>query len=339
MFYRPLTSLWLLFWVSSWKECEAQNGLGAKRLAALPFHKTPSPEFCSNYPPFRVARTASYPPFSMLIYGEKDVVSQTVAFHRFFELPNSFFMTNVLNILKKGILVDFGANLGWFSLLAASKGHSTISIEAIPCNHWALSESIKLNGFEGSITLHNKALSSTTSSSTICVENPVANANNLGNSKLQLNELSDRSAQCPPSFLVPLTPLHSLIPSKTHIGFMKADCEGCELGVLLGSESLFFSPSAPCAMLVEWYLPLTDHFEGKDSTNKMLSVLAMLHKAGYVFVDFILGTHSLRVIDSHSDWFQKNYNGREQKDLKVILTTERCFPKNSDRWNQLFSAI
>lgn len=336
--WRFLSSvMWLWLW--AWRGCNAQAGVGAKRLAALPFHKTSSPNFCASYPRFRVAKTASYPSFGMLIYGEKDVVSQTVAFHRFFELPNSYFMTSVLSILEKALLVDFGANLGWFTLLAASKGYSTISIEAIPCNHWALSESIKLNGFEGSVTLHNKALSSTTSSSTICVESPVANANNLGNSKLQLNELSDRSPRCPPAFLVPLTPLHSLIPSNTHIGFMKADCEGCELGVLLGSESLFFSPSAPCAILVEWYLPLTNHFEGKDSTDKMLSVLAMLRKAGYVFVDFIMGTHTLRIIDSNSEWFQKNYNGREQKDLKAILTTDRCFPQNSNRWTQLFSAI
>jgi FkbM family methyltransferase len=334
--WRILSSLWLC--LSFWRECNAQ-GLGQKRMAALPFHKISSPGFCANYPRFRVATTASYPSFSILIYGENDVVSQTVAFHRFFELPNSHFMTNVLNILETGVLVDFGANLGWFSLLAASKGHSTISIEAIPCNHWAVSESMRLNGFDKSITLHNKALSSTTASSTICVESPVANANNLGNSKLQLNELSNRSPQCSPSFLVPLTPLHSLIPDGTHIGFMKADCEGCELGVLLGSQSLFSSPSAPCAILVEWYLPLTEHFEGKDSTDKMHATLEMLRKAGYIFVDFIQSTHSLRIIDPNSEWFKKNYNGREQRDLKAILTTDRCFPQNSNRWTRLFAAI
>lgn len=319
--------------------CRGEPGLGAKRIAALPFHSKPSPDFCSKYPQFRVASSSSYPSFQMLIYSGQDVVSQTMAFHRNYELFNSYFMTHILNILEGSVLVDFGANLGWFSLLAASKGHSTISIEAIPCNHYAVAESVKLNHFEKLIKLHNKALASTKSASTLCLDDTAADNHNMGNSMLQMNVLTARKEKCSPSFLVPVAPLDSLIPNNTHVGFMKADCEGCEASVLLASKSLFFSSSAPCAVMIEWYLPLTNRFEGKNAEQEMLAVGEMLLQAGYVFVDFIMGTHGLRPVDVQKEKYRNFFDGKVQRELKAVLTTDRCFPRKSDKWVRLFSTI
>lgn len=337
--------MWLLFsiialWLTLLLNfCSGEPGLGAKRLAALPFYSKPAPDFCSKYPQFRVATSSSYPSFKMVIYSGNDVVSQTMAFHRNYELFNSYFMIHVLTILKDSILLDFGANLGWFTLLAASKGYSTLSIEAIPCNHFAVAESIKLNGFESLITLRNLALASTGKASTLCLDDTAADHHNMGNSMLQLNLLTKRKDQCSPSFLVPVAPLQSLIPNNTNIGFMKADCEGCEVSVLLAAKSLFYSSSAPCALMIEWYLPLTNRFEGKDAEHEMLALGDMLIQAGYVFVDFVMGTHGLRPVDVSADKYRNFFDGKVQRELKAVLTTERCFPRRSERWSRLFSTI
>jgi FkbM family methyltransferase len=229
-----------------------------------------SPITCSNYPKFRVVKTSSFPPFQIVIYSENDMVSGTIIHNQHYEIDSSNYMTKVLKLLKGSVLLDFGANLGWYSLLAASKGHRTISIEAIPCNHWAFSQSIKINRFRKLITLHNKALVAASTSggsapTSICLDSPHARYNNLGNSMLQMNSLSGASSsRCDPSYLVPTTPLHLLIPKNTHLGFMKADCEGCEPSIILASRELFFSSSAPCAVLIEAYLPTSTTLKGKN---------------------------------------------------------------------------
>jgi FkbM family methyltransferase len=322
--------------------------------AFLPHYPLPPPQFCSSYPQLSWGYSLSYPPFRIVVYSENDVVSESVARHHKYEEHLTQYMTKVLQVLKGGVLLDFGANLGWYTLTAASRGHPTISIEAIPCNHWALSESVKINGFEKLITLHNIALASnstSSSSSSICLNSPSADEHNLGNSMLEMKTLTAGStADCPPGYLVPLSPLHRLIPRDTHIGFMKADCEGCEASVLLSSRELFFSSSAPCALLMEVYFPHMRNFGGGggrggggESVEQQLAAAgSMLLKAGYVFVDMTRsargGYGHLVLIEPTSKEFQTLFQAESLKNLLAVLTTERCFPRGGSRWTQLFSS-
>lgn len=319
----------------------SQKGLGAKRMSVLPKYG-PSPLVCNSYSPFIIATTSSYPPFQMIIYSTSDVVSNTIGFHRNYELFNSYFMLNVLSQLQSATLVDFGANLGWFSLLAASKNFSTISIEAIPCNYWGFTESIKLNKFENLIKHYNLALS-TNDQESICVADSITQPSNQGNSFLSPQEHAAKIIvnNCPPHLLVKTSPLISLIPPQTNIGFLKADCEGCELSVLFASKELFQSSSAPCAIMVEWTPKLVAQFLNIPNPSEMMkSFWDMLIKSGYVIVEFILGTHSLRILQPDSKQYQSLYSGdRTESELKAILTTDRCFPRNSEKWNKLFSTI
>jgi FkbM family methyltransferase len=312
----------------------------------LPDYTTPSPKTCSKYPSLSVANTSSFPSFQIVIYSENDMVSGTIAHNRHYEIQLSHYMIKVLKLLEGSVLLDFGANLGWYSLLAASKGHRTISIEAIPCNHWALSQSIKINGFEKLITLHNKALAASPSASSgsatgsICLDSTAAEDHNLGNSMLQMKSLSaDSSSDCNPSFLVPTTPLHLLIPKETHLGFMKADCEGCEPSVILASRELFFSSSAPCAVMIEAYLPHIKNFEGEQSNHLLAEAGKMLLQAGYIFVEIIPGSNGLRLVGKETQEFQSLFTADYLQNLKAILPTDRCFPPGSERWIRLFSTI
>jgi FkbM family methyltransferase len=298
------------------------------------------PEFCSSYSSFDLVDTVRSPSFKMLVYSADDIVSRIVKETGNYEQTNSHFFLNVLELLQDPVILDFGANLGWFSLLAASKQHSTISIEVMPCNHWALSQSIELNHFQKYITLHQKALSSNSSdTTTICLESAGADHDNRGNGYLE-NQKSPSSslASCRPGFTVPVSPLLPLIPQGTNLGFMKADCEGCEPSVLLGSKSLFTSSSAPCAFLIEWSHRFSSRFQGTDAAATMRSVVEMLHDAGYVFLAFAR-PYGLIEFDFLSRRERVYFTGKQQMEMKAILTTDRCFPRNGDRWKKLFSQV
>jgi FkbM family methyltransferase len=275
----------------------------------------------------------------MVVYSADDTVSRILKKTGDYEQTNSHFFLSVLKLLKDPVILDFGANLGWFSLLAASKHYSTISIEVMPCNHWALSQSVELNQFQKFITLHQNALSSNSSGS-ICLESAAsADHDNRGNGYLenQKNPLSSISS-CRPGYTVPVSPLLPLIPKDTNLGFMKADCEGCEPSVILGSKSLFTSSSAPCAFLIEWSHRFSSRFQGADATETMKSVVEMLHDAGYVFLAFGR-PYGLVEFDFLSRRERVYFTGKQQMEMKAILTTDRCFPRDGERWKQLFSEV
>lgn len=65
------------------------------------------------------------------------------------------------------LFVELGANIGWFTLLAASRGHHVMAIEASPCNTRVLKASIQMNNndhtgsdghFSNRISLKNTVL-------------------------------------------------------------------------------------------------------------------------------------------------------------------------------------
>lgn len=53
---------------------------------------------------------------------------------------------------KESVLYDIGANIGIYSLYAASKGHDVIAVEPMPASFGALAESIALNGLADKVT-------------------------------------------------------------------------------------------------------------------------------------------------------------------------------------------
>jgi FkbM family methyltransferase len=128
-------------------------------------------------------------------------------------------------IERSSLVVDVGANIGWYTLLAAKRARKVYSFEPSPVSFSLLQRSVSKNGFknvaaypycvserEGSVTLHladsgNKGLHSI--------------VRNIGSQTIEVRSVT----------------IDSMFPSET-IDLMKIDVEGAELLVLLGAHKM-----------------------------------------------------------------------------------------------------
>ena len=87
-----------------------------------------------------------------------DVVSRSIAFSGFYELSLSREIVRLAH--EGGLLVDVGANMGYFSLLWAGThtNNTAIAFEAAPRNIKLIENNVGRNGFSGRITLVPKAV-------------------------------------------------------------------------------------------------------------------------------------------------------------------------------------
>jgi len=139
---------------------------------------------------------------------------------------------NVLSDSRhEAIVVDVGANLGYFSLLAASMGFNVISFEPMNRNVAKFMASVVRNGFENRITLYQNAVTYTSGDSVTMIE---THATNQGNG--QMNKLDALSNGIYGQGYVNTIRIDDVID--TNVLLMKIDVEGFESGVLNGAKRL-----------------------------------------------------------------------------------------------------
>ena len=56
------------------------------------------------------------------------------------------------------LVVDAGANLGWYTLLAAASGATVVAFEPMPANAMLLRSNVDRNGFAALVEIHESAL-------------------------------------------------------------------------------------------------------------------------------------------------------------------------------------
>jgi FkbM family methyltransferase len=248
---------------------------------------------CLSFPPLlRLSLTKRVEnPFDMFVYEHSDMVSGALRLNGEFEAATGHFLLQVLDVLGTSrLFVDFGANLGWFSLLAASKGQKVLAIEASPCNFRVLKANVQVNNFSDHVSVKNVVLAQTVGSD-ICMAAVSGASGNRGNLKLDLHTQHDSTTTpCPSALLIPQTTLSVLLKDVTGVlGFMKVDCEGCEVSALAGARDLFSDPlRAPCALMIEWNPHMTANFEGSavKANSLMIDVGQMLERARYQFLQY-----------------------------------------------------
>jgi len=165
------------------------------------------------------------------------------------------------------VFVDVGANLGWFSLLAAAQGHDVIAIEPMEFNAELLRASVALNqrlaaassGRKfGSVKLFKTALAES-ERPPMCVlpafdGDPTANAGNG-----QMHPLTpENSARC--TDVVNVTTFDALMQrvGVRSVFAIKLDIEGFETLALRGaSGQLGDGESRPCFVFVEFWAKYT----------------------------------------------------------------------------------
>ncbi len=134
------------------------------------------------------------------------------------------------NVDKNDVVVDVGANIGYYTLLMAKNNAFVYSYEPEPTNFDLLKKNVLLNNFSSNVKLYNKAVS-----------------NFFGHSKLVLSEHSTGQHKLVNSrFGTKLIDIEVIKIELDKINFAKIDVEGAELNVLKGMKTL------PNKMLIEF---------------------------------------------------------------------------------------
>lgn len=157
-----------------------------------------------------------------------DIISETVAHNGIYDWPHTKLMVHEACKTKGGLLVDVGANLGYFSFLWAGLNTCArvVAFEASPRNIKLFQSSIEKNHMGNRINLIPKALGDRSDMVTFDV-GPPEQTGWGGISKVS----SDNT------FTVPMVRLDEELPD-TQIDILKIDVEGADTWVLFGCENL-----------------------------------------------------------------------------------------------------
>ena len=155
-----------------------------------------------------------------------DVISGCVAFNGFYELGLTNHMAR--HAVKGGVLVDVGANMGYFSLLWAGLNPSAlvVAFEGSPRNVDLFQNNVKKNHLEGRITVIPKVAGD--HSGTISFDPGPAEQTGWGT--ISAEPLAN-------SISVPMVRLDEQLPG-VRIDVLKIDVEGADTLVLFGCERL-----------------------------------------------------------------------------------------------------
>lgn len=154
--------------------------------------------------------------------------------------------------------IDLGANVGYFTLAAASAGARVLAVEALPSNYVALVNSVKQNRYRDVTAVHSAVFS----------EDGVLSM--AGHSAWAHVSTGDGGVQVPSLTLDTLTAAYNF----RDCGLMKMDVEGAELDVIAGAPEflagnrdfiILFEANAFSAMSFRYGIPdLLRKFEEKQ---------------------------------------------------------------------------
>ena len=172
--------------------------------------------------------------------------------------------------------VDVGANIGWFSLLAASVVGPTGTVVAVEPNPWnvaLLRQSAKENGFDN-IEILNIAAAATSGAAALETDGSNGRLVPIDGPPLEAFEAN---------FVVPVEPLDAALSAAgvSRVDLMKIDVEGAEPLVLEGAASTI---AAHQPTLVTEFFPLALDTSPWGSAS---GYLATLRRLGYLL--FVIG--------------------------------------------------
>lgn len=228
-------------------------------------------DWCSKklIPPERVSiRQVEINGYKMLVFAN-ETVGRQIIWNKCYEKQETHFIYNFLK--STDVCIDIGANVGYFTLLMASKARlgEVHSFEPIPICYHLLNCSIRLNNFTNMI-INNCAVGELNGESVFYISTDSAfsslkNPNMVGDSR---------------SISVPVVSIDKYVFSRRNVNkvdFIKIDVEGAEMQVINGATSLLRDvnrrPRLIMLELVEEHL--------KRFSHKASEVIALLRNYGY----------------------------------------------------------
>ena len=176
--------------------------------------------------------------FKITLYNDNDFISSWIDKYGIWEENNTNYILDLMknNQNTDAIIIDIGANIGYYSLLSAAMGYTCYSFEPDPSNFDKFNSSIKLNNFDNKIKLYKNALSNKANETIILstVAGTIVNHGCLTVLK-DFIPTSSNTVQC-----VTLK-LDDVINKNDKILLIKIDVEGFEPEVIEGSLELIKS--------------------------------------------------------------------------------------------------
>ena len=223
-----------------------------------------------------------FAPVPSFFMNTHDPINQDVfisgSVHRATGPWDSYIWNLFVNILAKAgpgnIVVDVGANIGYFSLLAASMGQRVISFEPMNRNAAKFQASIDRNDFQEQISLYQNAISYDSSSQ---VKLSATHHTNQGNGRIEIITTSKEGVYG--QDYVDMMTIDDVV--NEDVLLMKIDVEGFEGAVLNGAKKLL------CWHVVKFITIefSTETRESKDCPARGL--LQLLEAVGYVISDIV----------------------------------------------------
>ena len=196
-------------------------------------------------------------------------------------------LVNILQDVPTGrtpVLVDVGANVGYFSLAAAALGARVIAFEPMSRNARKLSKSIIRNRFQDSVTLYQNAVWDTGASFPLRLV--ATSALNQGNGKVSHDSYAHGV------YGVDFVNTISLSDAVNQdVDVMKIDTEGTEGAVIAGAKRLI------CGFRVKYVVMEFTDIKGRDDKYSAENMLRFMDAVGYAVSDVTPNAPSLSISD------------------------------------------
>ena len=140
------------------------------------------------------------------------------------------------NLDHNDLFLDIGANIGAYTILAASKRSNVIAVEPIPSSFEILKKNILLNGFSDTVDIFNIGISDKD-------ENL-----NFSNNLDALNHVLVNGEKYSDIINIPAVKLDQILNGRVP-KFIKIDVEGFETKVINGAENIFSHNDLKCIII------------------------------------------------------------------------------------------
>jgi FkbM family methyltransferase len=130
---------------------------------------------------------------------------------------------------SSGLVVDVGANTGFYALIAGHCGRHVLAFEPVPQVRDILAQNVKANRLTHAIKISSSAASDRRGRATLYMPDPSHGLIETSSS------LSAEFQSYASTIEVDVAPLDELLPSGRRIGVVKIDAEGHEAAVLRGA--------------------------------------------------------------------------------------------------------
>ncbi len=165
-----------------------------------------------------------------------------------------------------GTFVDCGANIGWYSVVAAMLGANVIAFEPMPTNAALLRENITRNGLAERVVVHEVALGSVSSEAILELSDT-----NQGDHRLVTNDHKHAEKK---TIRVPVVTLtDALRDVRARPTVIKLDTQGSEVAILRGGRNLWDRVDPPTLVVEFWPFGLRHCGSTSDELLELLRAL------------------------------------------------------------------